>query len=244
MDSGVYKIKCKENGKCYVGSSKRLHNRELEHFNALRNQKHHSKILQNAFNKYGEEQFVFEVIEYCEKDLEAREQYYIDTENSDYNVLKFAGRGLGYVHTLKDRQKIIQGMLKSDFIYISVDNEALEFARLYEAGKSASEIAKQCNTSIPRVLRRLKKAKVKLRTASEVAVTTCTKTIELDELTTNIINEYKSGRTMNYIAKKYNTNTNFIKRRLVRFDVEIRSQYESTCIGVTEKRLNNNTKTL
>jgi len=244
MDSGVYRIKCKENGKCYIGSSKRLHSRKLEHFNFLRSQKHHSKILQNAFNKYGEEQFVFDVIEYCEKDLEVREQHYINTENSDYNVLKFAGRGLGYKHSLEDRQKIIEGMLKSDFIYISLDNEALEFVRLYKAGKSASEIAKQYNTSVPRVLRRLKKAKVKLRTAREVAISTCTKAIELDELTSNLINKYKEGKTMNYLAKKYNTNTNFIKRRLVKFNVEIRSHYESTCIGVNEKRLNNNIKTL
>jgi group I intron endonuclease len=58
---------------------------------ALRKQTHHSKILQNHFNKYGEADLIFSVLVGCDKkDLLKMEQYFIDSYNPFFNVLKVA----------------------------------------------------------------------------------------------------------------------------------------------------------
>lgn len=88
---GIYKITNKIDGKFYVGSSNNLEKRKREHFWSLRRNEHVNDYLQNAFNKYGEENFVFEVLEYVdnESDLLKVEQYYLD-------LLKPYDRSIGY----------------------------------------------------------------------------------------------------------------------------------------------------
>jgi group I intron endonuclease len=89
---GIYRIKNLINGKCYYGSSKNVENRWRMHKRELINRKHINKILQNAWDKYGEENFVFEFIEECsENQLFEIEQKYLDT-NPEYNIgLKSSG---------------------------------------------------------------------------------------------------------------------------------------------------------
>jgi group I intron endonuclease len=89
---GIYRIKNKINEKCYYGSSKDIEKRWKTHINQLRNKKHINCILQNAWNKYGEENFIFEVIEECDiESLFDIEQGYIDTLG-EYNIgLKASG---------------------------------------------------------------------------------------------------------------------------------------------------------
>lgn len=83
---GIYRIKNLINGKCYYGSSKKIKKRWKTHLNQLRNKKHINCILQNAWNKYGENNFIFEIVEECELEkLFEVEQKYIDT-CGDYNI--------------------------------------------------------------------------------------------------------------------------------------------------------------
>lgn len=63
MSSGVYKITCIVNGKFYIGSSINFKIRWRDHLSELRRGIHDNPHLQNAFNKYGEEAFLFEIIE-------------------------------------------------------------------------------------------------------------------------------------------------------------------------------------
>lgn len=51
--SGIYIITNLENKKQYIGSTKNLQYRITEHLYKLETDKHHSKHLQNAVNKYG-----------------------------------------------------------------------------------------------------------------------------------------------------------------------------------------------
>ena len=92
--SGIYQIRNLVNGKIYVGSSINLRKRLKDHFRDLRNNRHVNQHLQKAYNKYGLDKFVFEVLEYVEKDmLLEREQYYIDTlnvVNEGYNIRPIA----------------------------------------------------------------------------------------------------------------------------------------------------------
>ena len=59
---GIYRIRNIINNKIYIGSAFNFKTREKRHFNQLRKGKHHSVLLQRAFDKYGEENFVFEII--------------------------------------------------------------------------------------------------------------------------------------------------------------------------------------
>ena len=66
MKAGIYRIINSSNGKCYVGSSIDINRRRLEHFSALSHNRHVNNHLQNAYNKYGKDSFIFEVIENLE----------------------------------------------------------------------------------------------------------------------------------------------------------------------------------
>jgi group I intron endonuclease len=95
-NSSIYKITNLINDKCYIGSAIDPKTRFYVHKSHLRKNKHHSILLQRAWNKYGENSFIFEVIEECPADdLIIREQYYIDTIEPVYNIARIAGNCLG-----------------------------------------------------------------------------------------------------------------------------------------------------
>lgn len=86
LKTGVYIIRNQINNKIYIGSSIVSFLKRLQHHNAmLNNKKHKNNYLQNSYNKYGEENFIFEILEICEKDdCLNKEQYWIDYYKS-YN---------------------------------------------------------------------------------------------------------------------------------------------------------------
>ncbi len=105
-ESVIYLIKNLLNNKIYIGSAINFYNRKKQHISALKNNKHHSIALQNAWNKYGEDNFDFEIIEVITESssLIVREQYYLDKYKSfnsknGYNICKIAGSTLGFKHT-------------------------------------------------------------------------------------------------------------------------------------------------
>lgn len=79
-ESGVYQIRCVPTGKVYVGSAMNLQKRWDEHRRSLRRGDHGNTYLQNAWNKYGEENFEFAVLEFANvSDLLRAEQEWIDS---------------------------------------------------------------------------------------------------------------------------------------------------------------------
>ena len=75
MNTGIYKITNVQNGKIYLGQSKNIRHRFLQHLSALKLNKHDNTHLQNAFNKYGVSSFMFEVLLNCEEsDLRSHEK--------------------------------------------------------------------------------------------------------------------------------------------------------------------------
>ena len=80
--SGIYTIVNLVTKHFYIGSSKDIRERFNHHKSELRNNKHANTYLQNSWNKYGELNFGFYVIEFCDEDKRYdREQYYIDLTN-------------------------------------------------------------------------------------------------------------------------------------------------------------------
>lgn len=77
---GIYKITCKSTGKFYIGSSINIEKRWREHAAQLKNGRHHSILLQRAWDKYGVSDFIFEVVEETDRQtLLNREQFYLDS---------------------------------------------------------------------------------------------------------------------------------------------------------------------
>ena len=75
-ESGIYRIYCKVNGKSYIGQSTRLRERLYQHKYYLNKNKSHHTLLQEDWNKYGQDEFEEEVLEYCDN-LDEREIYYV-----------------------------------------------------------------------------------------------------------------------------------------------------------------------
>ena len=86
--NGVYKITSLIDGRIYIGSAASInvpiHKRGFRgriygHLLKLKLNKHRNNILQNYFNKYGEESFKLEILEICiSSDCKIREQHYLD----------------------------------------------------------------------------------------------------------------------------------------------------------------------
>ena len=89
---GIYRIKNIVNGKCYYGSSKDIEKRWKQHKKELKNKIHINCILQRAWDKYGENNFLFVIVEECIITvLLETEQRYLDLQ-PEYNIgLKSSG---------------------------------------------------------------------------------------------------------------------------------------------------------
>lgn len=110
---GVYKILNKVDGKFYIGSSIHIEHRWKSHINELSKGVHNNAYLQNAWNKYGESNFEFIVLEEVDDKnvLRDREKYYIQNTNCTnhdigYNLLNDTNIGLGVSASEEIRKKI------------------------------------------------------------------------------------------------------------------------------------------
>jgi len=94
--AGVYKITNLVNNKSYIGSSTYLVNRLRGHIQDLKKGTHRNTHLQSSINKYGFENFVFEVLKVCsQEELLDCEQWFIDNLHPEYNICKVAGNTFG-----------------------------------------------------------------------------------------------------------------------------------------------------
>lgn len=70
----IYQIRNIENDKRYIGSTIEPNKRFAWHQRYLRIEKHHSIRLQRAWQKYGEKNFVFEIIRTCDAEMILQEE--------------------------------------------------------------------------------------------------------------------------------------------------------------------------
>lgn len=104
---GIYMFFNMISGKRYIGSSVDIYNRIHEHVHNLNNNKSHNAHFQNSWNKYGEEVFMFCVLEFCDSEIRFdREQYYIDTLKPEYNLTLNVIANFGHTPTKETKEKI------------------------------------------------------------------------------------------------------------------------------------------
>ena len=97
MTCGVYRISFKNTDKVYVGSSKNIESRFVDHRNTLKTGKHHSAKLQNYYNKYNLEPS-FKILEVCSEEsrtiVEDKWIKELDSINNGFNVAEVVHSGL------------------------------------------------------------------------------------------------------------------------------------------------------
>src|SRR5260221_4490817 len=133
--SGIYKITCTANKRIYIGSAINLQSRKRQHFSDLHLNKHSNPILQNAWNKYGEQTFTFDVLEQVLPiSLTAREQYWFNKlkpfGRKGFNIDRDAGSRLGNKHSPETLEK-----MSLSHIGKRLPPEQIEKIRLANTGK-------------------------------------------------------------------------------------------------------------
>lgn len=106
--AGVYEIRNTVNGKRYIGSSADVHTRMRKHLCMLRNFSHPNHHLQNAWTKYGENQFDFKALLYCDGDnSRLYEQILLDNLKPEYNIAVNANNpSIGIVFSEERRRRM------------------------------------------------------------------------------------------------------------------------------------------
>lgn len=150
MSAYIYGIKNKKNNLYYIGQTINKSTRKWRHFDDLRKQTHPNKHLQNSFNKNGEENFLFEILEKVEdySRIKEREDYWIE-KLGYYNIDK--GRTGFTPSALRNMSQAQIGKIsprrilsKEDvFVFMSIEefigNFGRPFSRIYN-----------CNRIVPR----------------------------------------------------------------------------------------------
>jgi len=111
---GVYQIRNIITNVCYDGQSINLKGRPGQHWNNLKYNRHKNSHLQNSYNKYGRDSFVFEILIYCApKDLTYYEQLFCDIDKShrlSYNIRDCVDSNKGLKPTEETKAKRLKNM--------------------------------------------------------------------------------------------------------------------------------------
>ncbi len=145
--SCVYEIVTTYNNKSYVGSTLSFRKRMKDHRNLLKANKHHNPRLQNVYNKHGESCFkvkvlkmhngIFKLNSKEHVELIKDEEYYINSLNAEYNVMKTPTTQTNNPSTSK---KVYQYDLQGNFVkeWISVRDVNRNINIQVKVGKNRS----------------------------------------------------------------------------------------------------------
>lgn len=211
--TGVYEIKNKINGKRYIGSTSINFNKRLvHHLNELRRNNHKNVYLQNSWNKYGEYNFEFNILEVVDKcrTLEV-EQSYLDTLKPEYNINPLATGTPNLVEeVIEKRTKSFSLFMKEAMNYfrkvknkeITIDKVPLKYVKVVESrltfvpwnkGKDDSEIDYNYLKGVPKT--KTDKLKEAHRNTSERSRERSPNVFVYD-LDMNFIGEWRSSKDL------------------------------------------------
>lgn len=130
----IYIIKNKINEKVYIGQAVNTQNRWWHHLSDARKSKKYS-LIDRAINKYGKENFYYEILESQVENYNEREQYWIKKYNSitpnGYNIA-IGGQGVGNginspIALIKD-QELLDSIIDT---ILNTDKSLSEISRIF-----------------------------------------------------------------------------------------------------------------
>ena len=133
--SGIYCIENIVTHKKYIGQSINIYYRWRKHKEALNSNTHDNSYLQNSWNKYGQENFSFYIVEQCGCDqLNEREIYYIEYYNTldrkfGYN-LKTGGQDCPTYYNDEIKEKMRES-IRNSYNYNDLRRRRSEITRQY-----------------------------------------------------------------------------------------------------------------
>lgn len=139
--TGVYKITNPVNNEFYIGSaSLSFAKRFRNHRRLLKFSKNPCSYLQKAYNKNKHVDFIFEILEVCNKEeCIKREQSYLDELKPKYNLCKMAGSSLGR----KPSKQHLEKQFEAQRTF--TDEQVISMFDLYNKGVKVKEIAEFIN---------------------------------------------------------------------------------------------------
>lgn len=224
--SGIYMIKCAANQGIYIGSAKNLYNRKNKHFHMLKLGIHPNKYLQNSFNKYGIENFNFEILEIV-SDLQiiiTKEQEWINKysiiKSTLFNIRMEARSNLGIKISENGRLNIIKGLLgrklkEETKIKISNSNKGKVFSK---ETKVKMSLAKKGKPSHFKGKKRSLETKQKLSNIAKLKIGTKNPNSKLNkEQVLEIRKLFNEGVSQTKLSKIYKVSRSTIKRAIFEY---------------------------
>lgn len=198
---GIYKISCSQDSRIYIGSSNNIGKRWAEHRRLLSKGIHHNRNLQLDWDAYGDESFIFSVIEET-SDMIRQEQFWID-KHADclYNLSSNAWHPMRNPEIVKKQQASLKAL--DSHKGHKLDKQKIEniIARLNE-GCTPKDIAKDYNVGLTTIYD-LISGKTWLEITSKIGLPSKRSKLT-DEDVLDIINLLNAEENSLTIADKYN----------------------------------------
>jgi group I intron endonuclease len=139
--AGIYHIESLSHPELsYIGSSWTLNTRQGCHLGRLRRGKHHTKRLQEHFDKFGADDLQFTVICHCpESELTDAEQYYINLFKPSFNSTMTVSRSWrgsyqtysDYRQEVKERETEADRRKKFDTTKVRIDHNRFKIGNCF-----------------------------------------------------------------------------------------------------------------
>lgn len=143
---GIYCIENLKNNIKYIGLSRNIEQRWKQHKYKLKSGTHNNTYLQNAWNKYGEDNFHFYILEECsQEELNNKEQHWINYYDTYYNGYNGTLGGEGYLTINPVLQFSLTGVLIGEYDNAYAASDATQC--------SSSMIYQSCNKQVENPLK-------------------------------------------------------------------------------------------
>lgn len=242
---GIYKYQNKLNGKIYIGQSTDIERRYQQHLWDAEKRPEQGTGIDLAINKYGINNFTFEIIEQCNSDqLDERERFWIEYFNSytdGYNRTPGGSSLKGEEHprAILTKEQVWQirdlygkRIKRSDVFKIFKDTGITErgFLKIWNC-ETWTDIHTDVYTPENRAWHKQQIG----HSEDQKGLSSLDRAITQDEI--NIwVNEYQNGMTINAIAKKYNRDNGTVQKYISNPNALKKVQYKGRAI----KNLNTN----
>lgn len=202
--SGIYKITNTVNNKIYIGCASNIRTRINGHLYDLRRNFHVNSYLQNSWNKYGEEVFIFSVIEECAIDkLHEREHYWVKQFNSLNKTIGYNIKPTDPIGCSKHTKETIEKLRKANKGK-KPSHACIEALKQRTLSTEHKEILKKAREKIDyKKLHREKKGKKVIDMTTGIIYNSLAELCEVFNIAKSSLSKKLSGKRINKTTFKY-----------------------------------------